>query len=137
MVFGPWSSSTCCRQFFSPPIIYLRRRQIVAGGWSLQIAGMLAGIALVCYAGALIFTEVVRATLFYYLTPIWSTLLARIVLSEPITAPRWGTIGLGLIGAVDHRESRHRDERRLKHRRLDGDRRRAYLGCCSCLHEIR
>ena len=82
------------------PIIHLRRRQIVAGGWSLQIAGMLAGIALVCYAGALIFTEVVRATLFYYLTPIWSTLLARIVLSEPITAPRWATIGLGLIGLL-------------------------------------
>lgn len=52
------------------PIFLLRRSQIVAGGWSLQIVGMLAGIALVCYAGALIFTEVVRATLFYYLTPI-------------------------------------------------------------------
>lgn len=82
------------------PIIILRRRQIVKGGWSLQIAGLLAGVALVCYAGALIFTEVVRATLFYYLTPIWSTLLARIVLGEPITGPRWWTISLGLIGLL-------------------------------------
>ncbi len=82
------------------PIILVRRRQILAGGWSLQTAGMLAGIALVCYAGALISTEVVRATLFFYITPIWSTLLAKIVLSEPITASRWGTIGLGLIGLL-------------------------------------
>ena len=82
------------------PIVFLRRRQIMDGGWSLQIAGGLAGIALVCYAGALIFTEVVRATLFYYLTPIWSTVLARFVLGERITALRWGTIALGLAGLL-------------------------------------
>jgi drug/metabolite transporter (DMT)-like permease len=82
------------------PIIVLRRRQIVDGGWPLQVAGMLAGVSLVCYAGALIFTEVVRATLFFYLTPIWSTVLARVVLAEPIAAPRWGTIGLGLLGLL-------------------------------------
>ena len=61
---------------------------------------MLAGVSLVCYAGALIFTEVVRATLFFYLTPIWSTVLARIVLGEPITVPRWATIGFGLLGLL-------------------------------------
>ena len=82
------------------PIIFLRQRQIVDGGWLLQAAGLLAGAALVCYAGALIFTEVVRATLFFYLTPIWSTLLAWIVLGEPITMPRWATIGLGLMGLL-------------------------------------
>ena len=82
------------------PIIFLRQRQIVDGGWPLQAAGLLAGVALVCYAGALIFTEVVRATLFFYLTPIWSTLLAWIVLGEPITMPRWATIGLGLMGLL-------------------------------------
>lgn len=82
------------------PVIFLRRRQVVSGGWSLQIAGMLAGAALVCYAGALIFTEVVRATLFFYLTPIWITLLARITLGEPITVPRLGTICFGLIGLL-------------------------------------
>ncbi|WP_428524371.1 DMT family transporter [Roseibium sp.] len=82
------------------PIIFLRRRQILDGGWPLQVAGILAGVALVCYAGALIFTEVVRATLFFYLTPIWSTLLAWLVLREPVTMPRWATIGLGLLGLL-------------------------------------
>lgn len=84
--------------FLLLPVIFLRRRHILDGGWPLQVAGMLAGVALVCYAGALIFTEVVRATLFFYLTPIWSTVLARIVLGEPVTMPvgqplAWGCWG--------------------------------------------
>lgn len=82
------------------PVMVLRRRQIVAGGWSLHIAGMLAGAALVAYAGALVFTDVVRALLFYYLTPLWSTLLARVIIGEHITPARWGTIGLGLVGLL-------------------------------------
>lgn len=82
------------------PILVLRRRCIANGGWRLQIAGLLAGVALVGYAGGLIFTEVVRATLFFYMTPIWSTVLARIVLAEPITMPRWATIGLGVLGLL-------------------------------------
>ncbi len=86
--------------FLLIPILFLRRRQIHKGGWSLHVAGMLAGVSLVSYAGALVFTEVVRALLFFYLTPIWSTLLARIVLKEPITAQRWVTIGLGASGLL-------------------------------------
>lgn len=82
------------------PVMYLRRRQLIRGGWPLHLAGMLAGVSLVLYAGALVFTDVVRALLFYYLTPLWSTLLARIVIGEAITGRRWGTIGLGFIGLL-------------------------------------
>ena len=82
------------------PIIVLRRRQLMQGGWSLHLAGMFAGSALVLYAASLVFTDVVRALLFYYLTPLWSTVLARIVIGEAITGARWGTIGLGLIGLL-------------------------------------
>ncbi|WP_413205903.1 DMT family transporter [Rhodospirillum sp. A1_3_36] len=82
------------------PLIVVRRRRFIAGGWPLHCAGLLSGVALACYAGALVFTDVVRALLFFYLTPIWSTLLERLVLGEPITARRWGMIGLGLIGLL-------------------------------------
>lgn len=82
------------------PAMIWRRRQIAAGGWSLHIAGMFAGTALVLYAGALVYTDVVRALLLYYLTPLWSTLLARIVLGEVITGRRWGTIALGFAGLL-------------------------------------
>ena len=82
------------------PAILVRWRRIVSGGWTLHVSGLLAGSALVLYAGALVFTDVVRALLFFYLTPLWSTLLARVVLGEPITGVRWGTIGLALAGLL-------------------------------------
>ncbi|WP_218151383.1 DMT family transporter [Celeribacter neptunius] len=82
------------------PVIFWRRRQIARGGWPLHLAGLFAGLALVLYAGALVFTDVVRALLFYYLTPIWSTILARLAIGERITGRRWGTIGLGLLGLL-------------------------------------
>lgn len=101
-IFGAWAVVVfyVLPTLLLAPLIVLRRQRMIDGGWPLQVAGMLAGLALVCYAGALIFTEVVRATLFFYLTPIWSTILARIVLREPITMPRWGTIGLGVLGLL-------------------------------------
>ncbi|MEM6824297.1 MAG: DMT family transporter [Pseudomonadota bacterium] len=80
------------------PLYVWRRDQIAHGGWPLHLAGVLAGTSLVFYAGALVFTDVVRALLFYYMTPIWSTVLARIVIGETITGARWVTIGLGLLG---------------------------------------
>ncbi|MEJ8476660.1 DMT family transporter [Roseibium algae] len=82
------------------PVIFLRRRQMMQAGWSLHIAGMFAGTALVLYAGSLVFTDVVRALLFYYLTPLWSTFLTRITLGEAITRARWVTIGFALIGLL-------------------------------------
>ncbi|MGV2975216.1 DMT family transporter [Roseibium alexandrii] len=82
------------------PVILLRTRHLLQGGWSLHIAGIFAGVALVLYAGSLVFTDIVRALLFYYLTPLWSTLLTRIVIGEAITRARWGTIGLALIGLL-------------------------------------
>ncbi len=82
------------------PLFVLRRHQILRAGWSLHIAGFLAGLSLVLYAGALIFTDVVRALLLYYLTPLWSTLLARLLIGETITRARWGTIVLAFAGLL-------------------------------------
>ncbi len=80
------------------PLMGARWRSIRAAGWPLHVGGVLAGAAMIFYAGALVYTDVVRALLFYYLTPIWSSLLARLVLGEAITRLRWGTIALGALG---------------------------------------
>jgi len=82
------------------PVFLMRRRAFLQGGWTFHLAGILAGTALVLYAGALVFTDVVRALLFYYLTPLWSTLLARAVLGEAITGQRWATIIIALAGLL-------------------------------------
>lgn len=82
------------------PVMMLRWPQLRAGGWRLHAGGVLAGASLVFYAVALVYTDVVRALLFYYMTPIWSTFLARAVIGEAITRHRWITIALGVLGLL-------------------------------------
>ena len=80
------------------PVCIWRWSSILNGGLALNLSGILSGTALVLYAGALIFTDVVHALLLYYLTPLWSTLLARLVLGDPITRLRMLVLVLGFSG---------------------------------------
>ena len=57
-------------------------RRIAGGGWSLQCIGLATGISLAFYSNSLLYTEVVRALVIYYTTPVWSLLLARLVLGR-------------------------------------------------------
>ncbi len=82
------------------PLMAWRWRRVLRGGFGLQLTGLITGLSLVLYADALIYTEVIRAMLLYYLTPVWSTLLARIFLKEPITGARWVAIALGFAGIL-------------------------------------
>jgi drug/metabolite transporter (DMT)-like permease len=82
------------------PIGLWRWRRLLEGGFGLHVTGMIAGGALVLYADALIYTEVIRGMLLYYLTPVWSTLLARLWLKDPITPARGVAIAFGLAGML-------------------------------------
>ena len=77
------------------PLAALRWRRLIAGGRGLFLTAFVTTLALVFYANALIFTEVVRAVLLVYLTPVWSTLFARAFLGEPITRLRLVSIAPG------------------------------------------
>lgn len=63
-------------------------------------AGFWLALGVALYAEGLVRGQVARVILLFYLTPIWSTLLARILLSEPIPARRVLAIGLGLAGML-------------------------------------
>ncbi len=80
------------------PVIIVRRRRLVAGGASLLITGMITGAAFALYATALVLTEIVYTILLFYLTPVWSTLLGRILLGEKITRGRLLALILGIAG---------------------------------------
>ncbi len=80
------------------PIAAIRWRRIMSAGWPLQFIAIPAALALVLYSNAFLYTDVIRAILLYYLTPIWSALLARAWLKEPITRSRIVAIGLGILG---------------------------------------
>ncbi len=80
------------------PIMITRRRRLVAGGVDLLLTGMIVGAALVLYATALVLTDVVYTILLFYLTPVWSTLLGRVLLGERITRTRLVALVLGIAG---------------------------------------
>ena len=82
------------------PVIALRWRRLRQGGLGLLITGAVGGFGMTLYADSLIMTEIVRAVLLFYLVPVWSTILARFMLGEPITLLRWCSIALGFAGLL-------------------------------------
>ena len=82
------------------PFVAVRFRHLQAGGLRLQLTGIAAGTSMVLYADAVLHTEVIRAMLLYYLTPVWSFALAWVWLKERIDATRMVTIALGLSGML-------------------------------------
>lgn len=82
------------------PLLAFRWRPAVQGGLRLQILGLVAALSLVLYSVSILYTDVVRATLLFYLTPLWSTLLARIFLGEPITLLRWLAMAIAIFGML-------------------------------------
>jgi drug/metabolite transporter (DMT)-like permease len=82
------------------PLLFWRWHAVRAGGIWLQVLVFMAAISLVLYSISMLYTDVVRAMLLFYLTPLWSTLLARIFLKDEITHLRWIAMALGLIGML-------------------------------------
>lgn len=75
-------------------------------GFTLRsaITGFLAGAALAFYTDALLLTEVVRVLIFFYLTPVWSTILERVFLGVRVSWLRIAAMVIGFSGmgiAVD------------------------------------
>lgn len=62
--------------------------------------GICTGLGLALYATGLLYSSVVRATLLFYLTPIWATLIGIAWLGEQTNWQRWAAIGAGLAGLI-------------------------------------
>jgi len=62
------------------------------------LIGIASGIGFAFYTVGLIHTSVIRATLLFYLTPIWSTIIGAIWLAEPVRWQRATAVGLGMAG---------------------------------------
>jgi drug/metabolite transporter (DMT)-like permease len=82
------------------PWIVINWQRIWRCGWSLHFIGIATGGSLAFYSDAMLYTEVVRGLVLYYLTPVWSMILARLVLGEEITPPRIAAIVLGISGML-------------------------------------
>lgn len=82
------------------PLLLIRWRPTLQGGLWLQVLGIVPALSLVLYSVSILYTDVVRATLLFYLTPLWSTLLARLFLGEPITPLRWLAMAIAILGML-------------------------------------
>jgi drug/metabolite transporter (DMT)-like permease len=70
------------------PLILFRYRQFAEHWKHTLVPGMLAGLAFSLYVASLNLTDVVRAILLFYMSPLWSTLLGILVLKERLTGNR-------------------------------------------------
>lgn len=64
--------------------------------WVLMLA---AGLTNAAFNWGTVIGDVVRVVLLFYLMPLWSVLLARLLLKEPLTWPAGARIVLALVGA--------------------------------------
>lgn len=66
----------------------------------LLLVAVAAGLTNLAFNSAIAFGDVVRVVLLFYLMPVWSILLARIVLKEPVSRRAVIRIAVGLAGAM-------------------------------------
>lgn len=66
----------------------------------ILFSALMIGLAITLYANALVETTVVRATLLFYLNPIWGTLIGLVILSEKLTKARIISILVAMLGLI-------------------------------------
>ncbi|MEO1139199.1 MAG: DMT family transporter [Pseudomonadota bacterium] len=97
---APWAMAvfTTIPALLCLPLLW-RFRDDYRKGWAL-LGGILGGVAYALYAASLLYTDVVRAVLLFYLMPIWGFLLGWVVLGDRMTWYRWLAIALGISGML-------------------------------------
>jgi drug/metabolite transporter (DMT)-like permease len=85
---------------FISPLLIMRLRHVASTDLALHVAAALSAISMVLYGLSFLYTDVVRAMLLYYMTPIWGALLARAWLKERITPARVISFVFGFAGLL-------------------------------------
>jgi drug/metabolite transporter (DMT)-like permease len=82
------------------PVTIWRWKYVKRGGFQLQLTAIISGGALLLYSTSIVYTDVVRAILLFYLTPVWGIILGRIFLGDKISTPRVMAMILAIIGML-------------------------------------
>ncbi|WP_171126600.1 MULTISPECIES: DMT family transporter [unclassified Ruegeria] len=97
---GPWPGIA----MYSSALLVLiplvwRERLALALQWrNLALSGMFTGAAFSLYSLSLVYTDVVRSILLFYLTPIWGTMLGLAFLGERLSWGRFAGLVCGVAG---------------------------------------
>lgn len=97
-VGGGWTSFVFNVVSLAAPLPFLWRRAAWAGFARQAPAGLLLGTAFSMYSVSLVMTDVLHAILLFYLTPVWSTLAARVLFGTRLTGARVVSIVCGAAG---------------------------------------
>jgi len=97
---GSWSVAffNACPLILLCPLLVFNYKKLLGIFWPTILAAVMIGMAFSLYANGLVETTIARATLLYYLTPIWSTIIGVMWLSEPLTKARIVSIFIAFIG---------------------------------------
>lgn len=77
-----------------------RARSSIYGHWHWLLAiVLLGGAANVSFSYAIIYGDVVRVMVLFYLLPVWGVLGGRFILKEPTAWWRWCGVAMALVGA--------------------------------------
>lgn len=66
---------------------------------ALVAIGLIGGSAIFCFTYAMIYGDVVRVMVLFYLLPVWGVLGGKLFLGEEIDLVRWCGVGTALVGA--------------------------------------
>lgn len=100
-VRGPWATVAVYVALCAVvlPLWWLRRQPLAREDRLLVVVGgIAAGLSLSLYATSFLYTEVIRAILLYYMTPVWSALLERLLFRTPLGPVRLVALASGLGG---------------------------------------
>jgi len=77
-----------------------RERHHILTSWKVLLGvALLGGGAQLAFNTALVYGEVIRVMVLFYLVPLWGVLGGRIFLQEKIDQVRWLGVGLSIFGA--------------------------------------
>jgi len=98
---GNWANVTlyAAASLVLLPFLYLQGRPRRRDLPQLIVIGIFSGLGFALWNNALIYGAVVRVTLLFYLTPVWSTVFGMIFLRDSIGPLRLLSILLGIGGA--------------------------------------
>ena len=80
------------------PIAFWKLFKKKETGFGLPLTGLLVGGGFICYALSFLLTDVVRALILFYMTPIWTTIFEILFLKKRPGKERILTLGMALGG---------------------------------------
>ena len=97
---GPWATVVVLLVAVAvlAPAAWAGRQRLLAAPPRALLSVAAGGAAFVLYSNGLLYGQVAVVILLFYLTPVWSTLIARFWLRRPVPGWRLGAIVVGLVG---------------------------------------